>query len=62
MRRKPNPIKSKHTQATIASTLGVSQPTVSNWFKLNARPTGLAKAALLKHYPKLHNKIESLWT
>ena len=54
-------IKTNLTQTEIAETLGISQPTVSNWLSLKTNPQGLQRVALKKHYPKLLQEIDKEW-
>lgn len=61
VKRAPTLIKTKLKQQNIAETLGISQPTVSNWLKMKAKPTGLAKVALENHFPELAEAIELAW-
>lgn len=61
MKRPPTIVKTKLKQQMIATTLGVSQPTVSNWLQLKAKPTGLAKDALEQSFPQLAEAIEDAW-
>jgi predicted transcriptional regulator len=61
MKREAALIKTRFKQVQIAKKTGVTQPTVSNWLKMNSRPTGLAKTALQTHYPELHDRIEEAW-
>ena len=61
MRREPLVIKTKHTQVKIAETLGITQPTVSNWLKLKTKPTGLQRKAMAEHFPELLERIDEAW-
>lgn len=54
-------IKTKDTQREISETLGVTQPTVSNWLTMKSKPQGLSAKALEQHYPKLYVKIMEAW-
>ncbi len=54
-------IKTKLTQTEIAETLGVSQPTVSNWLSLKTIPQGLQKRALKEQFPELSQEIKKAW-
>ncbi len=44
-------VKCKYSQKVLAETLGVTQPTISGWLNLKYRPVGLARAALMEHFP-----------
>lgn len=61
MKRKPPIIKTRYKQSTIADKLGVTQPTVSNWLNLRAKPEGLQKKALNHSYPDILKRIEQEW-
>ena len=54
-------IKTKHKQTEIAKRTGVSQPTISNWLKMNSKPTGLTRKAVEELYPDLIKRIDEEW-
>ena len=61
MKKQKTLIKTPFTQAHIAQTLEISQPTVSNWLKMKAKPSNMAQKVLQQHFPELAEAIEIAW-